>query len=337
MSGLPENIVAVLGAGSWGTALAMLPARQSACSQVRLWDRSAAQIARIQDEHENAQYLPGVALPDSLLPMSDLAQTLDGATCVVIAVPSGAARAVLTLAAPFLPPACDIVLATKGLEPETGLWPAQVVQEIIGDARAIVALSGPNLAREVALGVPTAAVAACPDGVAAARVRDLFNSETFRVYANDDRIGVEVGGAVKNVLGIAGGICEGMGFGDNTRAFLLTRGLAEMARLGVAVGARRETFYGLAGVGDLMATAASKLSRNFRVGVAIAQGRTLAEALQDVGQTAEGVTTAQALLPLARSLKVEMPVCESVARLLFEGGMPHKEVAALMTRLPKTE
>ncbi|MBC7809184.1 MAG: NAD(P)-dependent glycerol-3-phosphate dehydrogenase, partial [Akkermansiaceae bacterium] len=237
-----------------------------------------------------------------------------------------------------LAPDTDLVLAAKGMEAETGQLPSEVVSSlVVSSGRKVIALSGPNLASEVAKGIPTAAVAACPDETAAKRTAVLFNSPTFRVYTSADRDGVEIGGAVKNVLAIAGGVSDGLGFGDNTKAALLTRGLAEMARFGVASGAKRDTFYGLAGVGDLMATAASQLSRNYRVGEAVAKGESLSDVLIRLGQVAEGVTTAKALTVRARKIGVEMPVCDAVARLLFEGTSPFAEVNALMTRAPKEE
>jgi glycerol-3-phosphate dehydrogenase (NAD(P)+) len=238
----------------------------------------------------------------------------------------------VTLAAPHLRVGSDIVLASKGLEPETGLLPYQVAEEILGPGFPLIALSGPNLASEIARGVPAAAVSACPDLTAAGRVLALFHRNAFRVYTSEDRTGVEIGGAVKNVLAIAGGVSDGLGFGDNTKAALLTRGLTEMARFGVAMGARRDTFYGLAGVGDLMATAASRLSRNWRVGEGLAGGESLPDILKRLGQVAEGVSTAQVVTRLAAEKGVEMPVCVAVARLLAGETSPREAVNDLMSR-----
>lgn len=333
-----NKVCAVLGAGSWGTALSLLLAKNG--YTVRLWDRSAAQVNAINEGYENRRYLPGVPLPPVISPTADLAAAVMGVAAVIVAVPSTAVRGVLSDVFPHLAPGVDVVLAAKGMESETGLLPSEVALEIVSGVagpHSIVALSGPNLASEVAKGIPTAAVAACPDENAARRVAALFNSPTFRVYTSADREGVEIGGAVKNVLAIAGGVSDGLGFGDNTKAALLTRGLAEMARFGVASGAKRDTFYGLAGVGDLMATAASRLSRNYRVGEGIAKGETLSDVLARLGQVAEGVTTARAVTARARKIGVEMPVCDAVARLLFEGTSPFTEVNALMTRAPKEE
>ena len=332
-----DETTAVLGAGSWGTALALLLAK-NAGGGLRLWDRTPALIADLSSARVNARYLPGFPLPAPILPVTDIAQALKGAATVVIAVPSSAVREVLRLAAPHLIAGTDVVLAAKGMEADTGLLPSEVAAEISGNRiLSFVALSGPNLAVEVARGIPTAAVAACPDREAAARVRDRFSRSAFRVYTSADRVGVEIGGAVKNVLAIAGGVSDGLGFGDNTKAALLTRGLAEMARFGAASGARPETFYGLAGVGDLMATASSRLSRNWRVGEGLAQGKSVEQILARLGQVAEGITTARAVTAKAARMGVEMPVCAAVARLLFEGASPTEEVAALMARAPREE
>lgn len=336
MSGSDAPPVAVLGAGSWGTALALLLAEGGA---VRLWDRTPALVESLRTDRENRRYLPGFSLPPAITVTADMAEALaGGAACIVVAVPSAAVGEVLALAAPYLPAACDIVLAAKGLEPDTGQLPFEVAGAALapamarGTAPSLVALSGPNLAAEVARGVPAAAVAACPDMVAAHRVAERFNRPAFRVYVSADRTGVEMGGAIKNVLAIAGGVSDGLGYGDNTKAALLTRGLAEMTRLGVAYGALPETFYGLAGVGDLMATAASRLSRNWRVGEGLAKGGTLQDVLTQLGQVAEGVPTARAVARLAAEKGVEAPVCAAVHALLFEGVAPSDVVMSLTAR-----
>jgi glycerol-3-phosphate dehydrogenase (NAD(P)+) len=327
------NHVAVLGAGSWGTALALLLAEGGEVRPpVRLWDRTSTLAQAIATDRENRHYLPGYSLPATVTVTSEIAGAVRDAAVVVITVPSSAVRSVVTLAAPHLPPGCDIVLTSKGLEPETGLLPYQVAEEVLGPGFPLVALSGPNLASEIARGIPAAAVSACPDGAAAHRISALFHRDAFRVYTSEDRTGVEIGGAVKNVLAIAGGVSDGLGFGDNTKAALLTRGLAEMARFGVALGAQRDTFYGLTGVGDLIATAASRLSRNWRVGEGLAKGESLPTILQRLGQVAEGVSTAQVVTRLAAEKGVEMPVCAAVA-LLLEGKIsPREAVDSLMSR-----
>lgn len=327
--------VAVLGAGSWGTALALLLAQGG--SAVRLWDRTAGLVESIRAEGENRRYLPGTRLPASIAPTTDMEAAVAGAACVVVAVPSTAVGGVLAHFRPYLSDTCDIVLASKGLAPDSGMLPFEVAEAELGHANAIVALSGPNLAGEIARGVPAAAIAACPDPDAARRTALLFSRPTFRVYTGTDRTGVEIGGAVKNVLAIAGGVSDGLGFGDNAKAALLTRGLAEMTRFGVACGARQETFYGLAGVGDLMATAASRLSRNWRVGEGIAQGETLEAILARLGQVAEGVPTARAVVHLSKARGVDMPVCRAVAGLLFDGWAPMEAVTTLLSRAQRDE
>jgi glycerol-3-phosphate dehydrogenase (NAD(P)+) len=345
--------VTVLGAGSWGTALALLLAEGG--RTVTLWDRNPAHIAALRADRENRRYLPGFPLPSSLFPNDAIAESITGATCLVVAVPSSAVRDVIMLASPHLSPHADIVLAAKGMEEATGLFPAEVAAEVRGagsrergteetelpdspsTAPSLIVLSGPNLAAEVARGVPTAAVAACPDNEAAERTAERFNRAAFRVYTTEDRLGVEIGGAIKNVLAIAGGVSDGLGFGDNTKAALLTRGLVEMTRLGTALGADARTFYGLAGVGDLMATAASRLSRNWRVGEGLAKGETLDAILARLGQVAEGVPTARAVGRLAEKMGVEMPVCRTVAAMLFEGMTPRAAVESLLARSRKGE
>ena len=322
-----QSEAVVLGAGSWGTALALLLAEGGAA--VRLWDRTPAQIDALRVDGENRRYLPGCPLPPHLFPTDSLAEALADASTVVIAVPSGALEEVLTLAAPLLASGADLVLASKGIDPQTLELPSHVATRLAPGSR-IVALSGPNLAREVAAGIPTAAVAASDDASAAARAARLFNRPTFRTYVGDDILGVEIGGAVKNVLAIAGGVSDGLGYGDNTKAALMTRGLAEMGRLGVALGARRETFYGLAGVGDLMATAASRLSRNWRVGNALASGQPLEEILLQLGQVAEGVPTAAAVARLAERHDLPLPVCVTVHALL-EGRISPRDGVARLT------
>jgi len=328
MSHSPRASVAtVLGAGSWGTALALLLAEGG--SPVRLWDRTPAQITALATERENRRYLPGHPLPENIHPTASLAEALRDSACVVIAVPSAALAEVLAAAAPFLMPEADLVLASKGIDPET-LELSSDIAARLAPGHALVALSGPNLAREVAAGIPTAAVAASSAPEAAQRIAERFNRPTFRTYASSDLIGVEVSGAVKNVLAIAGGISDGLGYGDNTKAALMTRGLGELARLGTALGGKRETFYGLAGVGDLMATAASKLSRNWRVGNGLAQGKPLEAILAELGQVAEGVPTAQAVAKLAQKHALTLPVCVTVADLL-EGKLSPREGVARLT------
>ena len=323
--------VVVLGAGSWGTALALLLSRSGL--PVRLWDRTPAQLALLTVDQENRRYLPGHHLPQNLRPVADIGLAVSGAAIVVASVPTGGLEPVLEAASPYLADGAILVLATKGIDPASGKLPVWTARDVLGkngaDAVAVVALSGPNLAREVAAGIPTAAVAAGTDPKATRDVAERFNRPTFRTYVSDDVVGVEVGGAVKNVLAIAGGVSDGLGFGDNTKAALMTRGLGEMARLAEALGGRRETVYGLAGVGDLMATASSRLSRNWRVGEALALGRELPEILETIGQVAEGVPTARAVAELALHHQLALPVCKAVDDLLAGRLTPREALANL--------
>lgn len=324
----PAPPAAVLGAGSWGTALALLLA--DAGGSVRLWDRTPAQVEALSADRENRRYLPGLALSAPIQPTAPLAEAVADAPLVIVAVPSAAVEEVLSAAASHLVSGADIVLAAKGIDPETLELPSQVAKRTLSGRFPLVALSGPNLAREVAAGIPTAAVAASADADAARRVAERFNRPTFRTYVGADLLGVEIGGAVKNVLAIAGGVSDGLGYGDNTKAALMTRGLGEMARLGVALGAQRETFYGLAGVGDLMATAASRLSRNWRVGEGLGKGESLETILARLGQVAEGVPAARAVRTLAERHGIRVPVCQAVAALL-EGELSPREAVARLT------
>ena len=322
-----QFLATVLGAGSWGTALALLLAEQG--DPICLWDRNADHIHNLHKKRENIRYLPGYRLPQNIILDADIEDAVTLVPMVVLAIPASGFRSVLSKI--ILAPESILVLTTKGMEEGTGLLPAEIVAQLLPN-QACVALSGPNLATEVARGVPAAAVAASPIIAHAKTVRDTFSLASFRVYTSDDLMGVEVGGAIKNVLAIAGGISDGLGYGDNTKAALLTRGLAEMARFGVACGARRETFYGLSGVGDLMATASSKLSRNWRVGSALARGEHLPDILSRLDQVAEGVLTAQIVVERARLLGIEMPVCETVAEMLNANITPREAVRKLMTR-----
>ncbi len=322
-----ERPVAVLGAGSWGTALTLLLAQSQ--TGVRLWDRSPEQVIALHEAGQNRRYLPGHSLPSGIGLTADLQEAVTGAGCVVIAIPLSGLESVLAHAAPHIAPGTDIVLAAKGMDPQRLQLPSQLARSAAPHA-LLTALSGPNLASEVARGVPTAAVAASDDPAAAQRIAERFNRPTFRVYVSTDLLGVELGGAMKNVLAIAGGVSDGLGYGDNTKAALLTRGLGEMARLGHALGAQRETFYGLAGVGDLMATAVSRLSRNWRVGEGLARGERLEALLSRLGQVAEGVPTAAAIARLATERGIALPVFLAVHRLL-QGELTPREAVAVLT------
>lgn len=327
--------VAVLGAGSWGTALAILLAKKGV--QVALWARDANLAERIHTEGQNPRYLPGFPLPRIVYPTSDLAEAVHDAEVLVFAVPAGALREVAEVVRDKLLSPRLVISAAKGLESD-GSRPSQVLEAVLGDRLAeMVVLSGPNLALELAREIPTATVVASPSEGTAKRAQALFMHPSFRVYTNRDVIGVELGGALKNVLAIGAGISDGMGFGDNSKAALITRGLAEMVRLGVALGAEERTFMGLSGVGDLFATAASHLSRNWRVGHGLAQGKPLARILQDLRQVAEGVPTTFAVCAVAERLGIEMPIAQTIRAVLGGQISPQEAIRELMLRTPKDE
>ncbi len=327
--------VAILGAGSWGTALAtLLPKTPS----VTLWARDTNLVNAIESLGENVRYLPGLPLSENIRAVSHLDEALEDANCVVFAVPSAGIREVAAAAAPHISGVELVVSASKGLEDTTGLRMCEVIQEVLpGIADRVSALSGPNLALEVARGIPSASVAASADAEIARSCQSLWMGPAFRVYASTDLVGVELAGAMKNVIAIAAGVCEGLGFGDNSRAALMTRGLAEITRLGAALGAQTATFLGLAGVGDLIATGGSRLSRNYRVGIGLGQGRTLDEILAEIGQVAEGVPTTRAICVLGKRTNVEMPISEALYVILFENASVRDSITSLMLRPPKHE
>ena len=326
--------VAVLGAGSWGTALAMLLARNG--HSTRLWAHRATTIAALTTAGENNRYLPGIAFPAGLTPEADLAHAVHNADLVLVVVPSHAYGATLTALAPHLAPHTGLAWATKGLEHGTGRFLHQVTQERLGQRPAAI-ISGPSFAREVALGLPTALTVAADDAAYARSVAAYLHGSTLRAYTSNDILGVQLGGALKNVLAIAAGISDGLGFGANARAALITRGLAELVRLGTAVGGQRETFMGLAGMGDLILTCTDNQSRNRRFGLALGQGTSVATALSAIGQVVEGQTTTIEALRLARAYKVEMPITEQVGAVLAHGRPPRLAVESLLARDPKAE
>lgn len=327
-------MVAMIGAGSWGTALALQLCRNG--HQVRLWGHDAALIARMASARENRDFLPGFPLPEALEPVSDLAAALANASALVIAVPSQFFGSVVSALLPLLPSDMGIGWATKGLDPVHGRLLHELVREQ-APGRALGVLSGPSFAGEVARGLPTAVTVAASDDNYARELADLFHGERFRAYRHDDLIGVQVGGAAKNVLAIATGIADGLGFGANTRSALITRGLTELIRLGVALGARRETFMGLAGLGDLVLTCTDNQSRNRRLGLALAAGQPLAQATAAIGQEVEGVITATAVHKLAAAHRVDMPICEQVHAVLHLGRTPEDATAQLLGRSGKSE
>jgi glycerol-3-phosphate dehydrogenase (NAD(P)+) len=322
--------VTVLGAGSWGTALSILLARNG--HDVTLFGRSSEDLQAAASVRENLRYLPGFAIPEEVRICWDRSELVE-AEIWVLAVPAAVVRGVLDLIAGTAP---LVVVAAKGLEPITARLMSDVISEAIPDA-CLAALSGPNLAVEIVRGVPTAAVAASRELDCAERVLQAFMCRSYRVYLSDDVTGVELAGALKNVLAIGAGMSDALGFGDNTKGALLARGLHEMTSLGLAMGARVETFMGVAGVGDLFATAVSRLSRNYRAGLAVGQGRVLREALDEIGQVAEGVPTAEATLVLARRHGIDMPAFEAIDAVLQGRLRPIEAVSTLMERLPRRE
>lgn len=285
----------------------------------------------------NERYLPGIAFPDNLHPEPDLAACIDGTRDILIAVPSHGLRETLSRIQPHISPDARIAWATKGFELTTGKLPHQVASETLGEDRPMAVLSGPTFAKEVGEGLPTALTIAANDATFANDLAQVLSGEKFRAYTSADMIGVEVGGAVKNVLAIGAGISDGLGFGANTRIALINRGLAEMTRLGVALGAKQDTFMGLAGMGDLVLTCTDNLSRNRRMGLALASGKTIDEAQEEIRQVVEGVLAAKAVHQVAALEGVEMPICEQIYRTLYEGTSPRESVAALMGRALKPE
>jgi glycerol-3-phosphate dehydrogenase (NAD(P)+) len=327
--------IAVLGAGSWGTALAIQFAR--AGREVRLWGRDPHHLAELARDRVNRRYLPNARFPQALRVEPRLDAALRGARDVLIAVPSHALRALLTQLAASLQPGMRLAWATKGFELDTGKLPHQVALDVLGASWPIAVLSGPTFATEVGAGLPTAIAVASPDQAFAAAIAKSISGLNFRAYTSDDIVGVEVGGAVKNVLAIGAGIADGMGYGANTRIALITRGLAEMTRLGVALGAKRDTFMGLAGLGDLVLTCTDNQSRNRRFGLAVAAGKPVEQALAEIGQVVEGYQAARSVHQVALREAVEMPICDAAYRVLYEGLPPRDAVQELMAREIKRE
>jgi glycerol-3-phosphate dehydrogenase (NAD(P)+) len=327
---------AVLGTGSWGTAFAKVLA--DAGTDVVLWARRPELAAAVRDTHENPDYLPGIGLPANLTATSDPVEAVEGAQFVVLAVPSQSLRDNLSAVVGALAPDSVLVSLMKGVELGTTLRMSEVVVEVADvPVDRVAVVSGPNLAKEIAVGQPAATVVACSDADACARLQLASTTPYFRPYTNSDVVGCELGGAVKNVIALAVGMAEGMGFGDNTKASLITRGLAETSRLGAALGADPLTFMGLAGLGDLVATCSSPLSRNRTFGEKLGRGQTLEELVAQKQQTAEGVKSCRSILDLARKHDVDMPITENVVRVVHEGVAPGDMVRALMSRSTKAE
>jgi len=326
--------ITVIGTGGWGTALAVLLNGNG--HKMTLWGRLAEEVDPILAARENKTFLPGVKIPESILVTLDTTIAVRGAECVVLAVPSHGMRPICQKIREHLPAGAMLVHVAKGIENETGARMSEVIAATLG-RKDVVVLSGPSHAEEVARGIPTAVVVASQDAALAERARQLLMNERFRVYTHHDVAGVELGGALKHVIALAAGVCDGSGFGDNTKAALCTRGLAEMSRLGVALGARSETFFGLSGVGDLIVTAFSRHSRNRRFGEQLGRGETPDQIAASTPTVAEGVKTAKSAWQLARQAGIDVPITREVYAIIYEGKPPKQAVRDLMMREAKPE
>jgi len=327
--------IAVLGAGSWGTALSVHLARIG--HGVRLWAREADVVAQIEAERVNGLFLPGIALPASIAVCDRLEDAVSDMAIVLVVTPSHGTRGVLRVAAPYLRRSATVVSATKGLETDTLLRASEVIAQEVGPGHPVVALSGPSFAREVALELPTAVCAASSDRVAAELVQSEFRGRAFRIYTTDDVVGVEIGAALKNVIAIAAGVVEGLGLGHNAMAGLIPRGLAEISRLAHALGGRRETLAGLSGLGDLVLTCTGSLSRNRQFGIELGRGRSAKEILSSMTMVAEGVKTTGAALALGSRHGVELPIAAQMADVLEGRIDPRAATEALMLRPQRVE
>lgn len=326
--------ITVIGTGSWGTALAVLLHGNG--HRVTLWGRLPEEVDPILAHRENRAFLPGVKIPDEIPVTIDTGAALRGAEWVVLAVPSHGMRPICEQLREHLPAGTPLVSVAKGIENDTGARMSEVIAEVLGTDRVVV-LSGPSHAEEVGRGIPTAVVVASRHGELAERAQKIFMNERFRIYSHDDIVGVELGGSLKNVIAIAAGACDGIGFGDNTKAALCTRGLVEMARLGVALGAKRETFFGLSGIGDLIVTAFSRHSRNRGFGERLGKGETAEQIAASTPMVAEGVKTAKSAWQLAQKKNVDVPITREVYAIIYEGKPPKQAVRDLMSREAKPE
>lgn len=327
------SAVAVLGAGSWGTTLAVHLAK--AGHEARLWGHLRDDLAQVEADRENRKFLPGIGLPDGVKVRPELEGALEGVEFILFVVPSQAVRSVAERVAQVGARGVPIS-ASKGLELGSLKRLSEVLREALGDSNPVI-LTGPSHAEEVSRGIPTSVVTASGDEARARAVQRLFSTSRFRVYTNADVVGCEMAAALKNVIAVAAGVCDGLGYGDNTKGALLTRGLAEMARLGASLGARRETFFGLAGMGDLIATAMSRHSRNRSVGERVGKGETLEAVIESMVMVAEGVHTARAARDLGSKLAVELPLTDQVCEILFERRDPREALQALMSRDLRSE
>lgn len=332
---LHKPAVAVLGSGSWGTALAVHLGRTG--HRTILWGIETDELVAMTRDRVNARYLPGVRLPDRVEIEHDFERAVAEADQLLVVVPSHAFREVLARARPLLKPGQRVAWATKGFEIATGLLPHEVADQVLGREVPTAVLSGPTFAKEVGAGLPSAMTVASRDPAYAMELAAGISGENFRAYASSDMVGVEVGGAVKNVLALGAGASDGLGYGANTRVALITRGLNEMVRLGLALGAKAETFTGLAGLGDLVLTCTDNQSRNRRCGMLLAAGKTLEQAQAEIGQVVEGVLAARAVHMVAERHRVELPICEQIYRVLYEGVSVQDALTALMARPIRAE
>ncbi len=328
--------VTVLGAGSYGTALAFCLARNG--NTTYLWGRDSEQMQAMASERQNRRYLPGAQFPDSLQIVTDFATAVAHSRDILVVVPSHAFRALLESIKPLLKAEHRIIWATKGLEPGTGRLLRDVALEVLGDTYPLAVLSGPTFAKEMVAGLPTAiSLSSTDESLVDDFAAKLHCAKSFRVYKNPDIIGVQLGGAVKNVIAIGAGLADGLGFGANARTALITRGLAELTRLGVKLGAQPETFMGMAGLGDLVLTCTDNQSRNRRFGLALGQGKSVEQAMKDIGQVVEGYRNTEEVNILARRMDVEMPICEQIFAVLYHGKSPKDAALALLGRDLKNE
>jgi len=331
-----KNAVTVLGAGSYGTALAICLARNG--HHIRLWGRDSNAICELESSRTNQRYLPDASFPESLSLESDIAKAVIDSPIVLVVVPSHAFSDTLKSIKPFLQPGTKVVWATKGLEPETGRLLQDVAQDALGADVSLGVLSGPTFAKEMALGLPTAISLSSTDPDLIDSLSDLLHCcRSFRVYTNNDFIGVQLGGAVKNVIAIGAGISDGTGFGANARTALITRGLAEMSRLGCALGAKPETFMGMAGLGDLVLTCTDNQSRNRRFGLALGKGSAVEQAITEIGQVVEGYRNTKEVYNLAQRVGVEMPITEQIYQVLYQGKDVKDAAMSLLGRVKKAE
>jgi glycerol-3-phosphate dehydrogenase (NAD(P)+) len=328
------SVVSIIGAGSWGTSLSILLSNNG--HDVRVWSLFQNEIDMLNQEREHKDKLPGVRIPEKVVFTTDLKQCLEGHEFIVIVVPSQTVRSSSKLLAPYVKKDDIVVICSKGLEEQTGMRLSEVVLSELPEVQP-VALYGPSHAEEVALSIPTTVVSASPNQEAAMSVQDVFMSPFFRVYTSSDIVGAEVGSALKNVIALCAGICDGLGFGDNSKAALMTRGIIEIARLGTAMGANAKTFSGLTGVGDLIVTCTSRHSRNWQAGNLIGKGRSVEEAQKEVRMVVEGVSATRAAKELSEKYKVNMPICQEAYQILFEEKDCKKAVYDLMTRSRKHE